>query len=233
MVFPQYLPQHRCPGLWKWKVQNISNIQTSPFLCRCFLPVSPNDQAKGVSLWILSPGPFERAVGSSYISQRCFVAASTLMFKAEKEFQTSFCLTLPSVAGAELLFVVTLSLGAQPSIMHRKQTCLSTAGSTARRESLTSRPRTANMSICLIWTMPLKCPENKQWWNRMNLWTSLTVAKSKSESRNARHIGKLAQTHCCICECSFSIWSCLFIPSVGQILWYIISCSVHWMEPHG
>lgn len=30
-----------------------------------------------------------------------------------------------------------------------------------------------------------------------------------------------------ICECDFSIWSCLFIPAAYS------SCSVHWMGPHG
>jgi len=89
------------------------------------------------------------------------VAASMLIFKLEKNFQTCFCLTLPSVASSELLFVVALSLGSQHSIMHRKQSCLSTANSTARHESLNFRPRTANMSICWIWTISLKCPENK------------------------------------------------------------------------
>lgn len=69
-----------------------------------------------------SPASFEKTGGSSYISQRCLVAASTLMLKSEKAFQASVCLTLPMVASSELLLVVALSLGVQPFILHRKQT---------------------------------------------------------------------------------------------------------------
>jgi len=32
------------------EVQNLSNIQSFPILCRCFLPINPSDQAAGVSL---------------------------------------------------------------------------------------------------------------------------------------------------------------------------------------
>lgn len=214
------------PLSWTLGMEGSEHLQHPglPLPVQVFLTHKPQWPSKR---WILSPAPFERTVGLSYISQRCLVAASTLMFKLEKEFQTSFCLTLPRIASSELLFIVALRLGAQPSIMHRKQMCLSTASSTARHESLTFRHGTGNTSICWIWTMPLKCPENKQWWNRVNLWTSLAVAKSKSESRNVRHIGKLAQTHC------WHLWVQLlniFMPVYTSSVFTLL---VHWMGPHG
>lgn len=130
---PQYLLQwHHSLGLWKRRVQNISNSQSSYILHWCFLNHKPQWPGKKGFLVDFSPASFERTGGSSCISQRCLVAASTLMFKSEKGFQASVCLALPGAASSELLLVVALSLGAQPFTMHRKRTWLGTASSAGR-----------------------------------------------------------------------------------------------------